>query len=255
MARPTVFRLVLPWLLAVLGLFGAAPTIAQVAPVAQDAPADDPDARAAEIAARIRALQAEIEALLRDLPPEVRREVDRRLTDASLPAPVAPEEPAAPRVVETPSQEAATPPTTTAATPTGCRPLAPFDTDGDGRVTARDRYWRYLHVLPQGSADRASAEDVYAAGVRGVDTDLSGFELEDGGRGRVSVSGFITLDFDEPGRSPGRLAVDASRLARGAGPELLPEDDDTPLTGLQPLEPGQRLRYDDGRVETLAGCF
>lgn len=221
-----------------LGLAAARPA------AAQDTNPTDEAAAAAE---RIRQLQGEIEELLRSLSPEARREVERLLA--------APEPPPSPWPIGGEGEEAVAANPEPPVAPGGCRPLAPFDTDDDGRVSARDRYWRYLYLVPPGSVDRGAAADLYESGVRAVDADLAGFSLEESGRGRIDVGRFILFDFDEPGRPRTRLAVDATRLARGDGPQLLPAEVDTPLTGLQPLEPGQRLRFADGRIETLGGCF
>jgi hypothetical protein len=230
---PLVLLLTLP---LAAGLPSAAP--------AQDDTGDEVGARAEEVVERIHRLQEEIETLLRDLSPEVRREVERRLT--GLPG-------AEPEVAYVEPGPAPAP------GPAGCAPLGAFDSDGDGLVSARDRYWRYLLLVRDANGDRepqrSEAVDLYEAGVRSLDATLTGFRLAEGGRGRIDVDSRITLDFGDTARPDAWLAVDASRLARGAGPALLPREGDQPLTDLQLLQPGQWLRYEDGRMETVGGCF
>jgi hypothetical protein len=136
-----------------------------------------------------------------------------------------------------------------------CNLLEPFDTDGDGVVSARDRYWRYLYLWRDANGDRrvqaTEAVDLYEAGVQEIAVALDFAKLREGGRGRVETGRQVLLDLDDFQGLEGVLAVDTDRLARGSGPAVLTGEGAAPLTGIQPIEAGWQLAFDDGETIVL----
>jgi hypothetical protein len=227
--------------------------------IAQEPP---PEAATAAARARIRELAAELEALLSSLPPDERERALAELAAALTPERTAEEAAAlaaggAESHPTTPAPAPAAPPQPAVALDPACSFLAPFDSDGDGQVSTRDRYWRYLYAFRDGNGDGTAQEgevtDLYAAGVRAVAVDLSGFRDADGGFGRVRADRRIRLALDDPaGALPALLAVDAGRLGRGNGPELV-DGSGVPAAGIVALEAGQRLVV-EGRGSVTLEC-
>lgn len=219
-------------------------------PARAQEPEPDPD----EIAERILELQDEIEALLEGLSPEARREVERILAVRS-----APPDRSAPDgrpTTEPPAPGAPAPePAPTRPAEPRCNLLEPFDTDGDEVVSARDRYWRYLSLWRDANGDRrvqaTETVDLYESGVQEISVALDFTKLREGGRGRAEGGRHVLLELDDFQGLEGVLAVDTDRLARGSGPSVLSEDGGAPLSGVQPIEAGWRLSFDDGETIVL----
>lgn len=153
-----------------------------------------------------------------------------------------------------------------AAPSADCNTLALFDSDGDGMLTARDRYWRHFYLWSDGDGDGEIAEtevlSAYERGVRAIPTGLDHLVHADdtaGTRREIELDRYIVLDlfgngFDSSPRmgDDGILVVDASRLSRGNGPQLRDETG-LPLAGLQAFRSGLRLALATGEVIVL-GC-
>lgn len=228
--------------------------VALLALLAGAAPAQDaPD----EIVERIRELRREIDELLARLPPELREEVRRSL--AEPPPPAVPEAsaaaPAAPVSPPPPPSPPSPPPPRRPRT--ACNTLTAFDTDGDGKVDARDRYWRYLYLwLDRNGNGRMEEREIvspFDRKVREIATDLDGFAGAKGLYGEIRRGDYLVLDlrgdgFD--GKDDGVLLVDAGALARGDGPRLLSAEGEE-IAGVQPFQRGWRLRDADGTVTRL----
>ena len=239
----------------------------------------------------ILALEQEIDELLTRLPPERRAAVLRRLEAAragrstSAPAP-----PSTSRVEAEPAAETAPPPspeagispsgavagvTGPAPEPTvgaqaaiaglpmrrGCQTLVPFDSDGDAKITALDRFWRHLYLWTDRDGDGVPSEgefeDPYSRGIREIAVHLRSFVK---GKGKKAIQHEILIaelpifdvsgdgwDGAVPRGDDGALAVDAEAVSKAGGPSLL-SSDGTPLPGITPLRSGQRLALADGRV-------
>ena len=140
-----------------------------------------------------------------------------------------------------------------------CNFLDALDGNGDGKISALDRYWRHLHLWSDTNGDRTVQEgevvSVYERNVREIAVDLSTFIRKKGTLGEIRVGDSLLLDVRGDGFGGGDdavLVVDATRLKRGAGPELLSASGE-PLDGFQPFEEGARLRGSDGEV-TVFRC-
>lgn len=242
------------WLLAGLPAF------------AQGADGPDPE-DPGEIIREILKLQRRIDDLMALLPLERRAEVEelleghRRGTGAVAEAGASETvESSAPADAEASPAEPAEPTgygsTITVVGREDCNLLRPFDFDDDDLIGTRDRYWRYLALWRDadgdGEAQESELTDLYEAGIQDVAVDLGSFRYADGGAGRIDLGRFIRLGIDDRpfGEAP-VLTVDTSRLARGTGPQVFAPGSDEPLKGVQPIERGWRLRWDDGRTMVL----
>ena len=183
-------------------------------------------------------LARELERLLEELTPAERERFERRLREwrearpsdtesattpaAEPPSPPQPETPAplpeAPRAAPEPEPapargETAAPPP---AGPRGCGTLSVLDSDGDGAVTGRDRYWRYLGLWRDdgdGSIERSEVRSLFQHGIRRLSARLTSYTSAKGGDGGVWTEEVVYLDL--PGRrSRGVLVIDAGALAR-----------------------------------------
>jgi len=243
----------------------------------------------ARVIARILELQGEIDELLASLPPHLRDEVRERLIQ--LQAPVETPPPAAepaPEAAAEPAPEAATgaapqaassapgaggsrsgPPPLVAPSlpakiePTSCNTLWLFDTDRSGNVDGADRYWRHLYLWRDKNGDGLLQDEevlsAYEHGVRQIAVALDSFRRKNESVGEIEIDRYVILDVQGNGfdgitgnGDDGALVVDASRLQRGVGPQLLsPEGEE--LEGFQPFRHGLRLRQDSGE-ELLLSC-
>lgn len=180
---------------------------------------------------RILELRRELQELLEDLPPEARQEVERRWRRERGLEPMAPAETGAgrpesvvkpePEIVPEPSAPAVVARPTPSSEPTvaapACGTLAVLDSNGDGAITAADRYWRYLSLWKDdgdGVIEESELRSLYRHGIRRVSSRLYSYTTAKGVEGGVWVEDSIY--FDLPGRgSPAVLAINAGALARG----------------------------------------
>lgn len=227
----------------------------EVAPAsAQDAPAPSDE----EIVERILKLQREIDALLSRLPPETREEVRRRLAEPPPSPPAAPPQ-SADRDEPEPAPGPPPPPRRTRfGRRPACNTLDAFDSDGDGTVDARDRYWRYLYLWldknRDGKPEKREIVSTFDKKVREIAADLESFESDKAGRGDIRIEERIRLDLKGDGfdsDDDAVLMVDATALKRGSGPTLLDSAGEE-VEGVQPFAPGWRLRDADGQVTRLS---
>lgn len=261
---------------ALLILLALVSTLATPLAFAQDDASPDPE-EPGEIVREILKLQRKIDDLMALLPLDRRAEVEELLeAHSERDDPGADVVEAVDAVAERPSPDVPEPAGTpedpavgegsentsgfgSAITVVGrddCNLLRPFDFDDDDLISARDRYWRYLALWRDANRDGQAQEteltDLYEAGIQDLSVDLESFRYADGGGGRVDLGRFIRVGLDEApfGDAP-VLTVDTTRLARGTGPEVFRPGSDEPLQGVQPIEPGWRLRWDDGRELVL----
>lgn len=201
---------------------------------------------------RVLRLREELAALEASLSDAERQELAERLASPpAAAAPLAPAPgPAAPGLVVA----VPVPPAPVAPGPESgpCPTLAFFDSDGDGRVSATDRYWRYLYVasgaVADGTAAGSGVESLYDAGVRSLDVGGRDWRGVGDRGGDLRGGPEITVAL---GRGAVRLLVDATALARRGGPQLL-DDGGRPLDGPQPLARGRALRTAEGAIHPLA---
>lgn len=138
-----------------------------------------------------------------------------------------------------------------------CNTLDPLDENGDGKVNAQDRYWRYLYVwVDQNRDGRRQDKEVqsaYAAGVREIETGLGGFYRKKGGLGEIRRGEALLFDLAGNGFGGGRrpddgvLMVDADGLGRGDGPKVL-DASGAAVQGIEPFEAGWQVRLADGKI-------
>lgn len=237
------------------------------------------DGGSAEIVARVRALQKEIDDLLGQLPPDVRRRLEEELRGSGEVVPEAGRSEEATVSRPAPSEEAETKPVPPADEAIAelpgrssgddsaierrpprrrCTRLAPFDGNGDGQISAVDRYWRHLYVWQDrdgdGSWQDGEIRSAYEAGVRAIATDLDTFSRRKGALGEMRLrDGRVWLDlrgdgFGERG-DDAVLMLDASALSR-SGSGLLAGSGEQ-LAGMEPLRAGLQWRDAEGRVRSL----
>ncbi len=142
-----------------------------------------------------------------------------------------------------------------------CNALAPLDENGDGRVSAADRYWRHLLIWidknNDGLMQEKEIDSAYARGVREITNSFETFIRTKGTLGEIRVSQNVVLDLRGDGfsersrRDDGVLLIDASAIARGTGPKIL-DDRSTVLTDAQPLRAGLQVRFADDRITSLS---
>ncbi|MEM1176864.1 MAG: hypothetical protein AAGM22_00850 [Acidobacteriota bacterium] len=195
-----------------------------------------------------------------------------QVADAKLPSPSAPA-----AAADSDVQNSASPPGPAATqdipTPTpvisrrgACRTLGPFDTDGDGKLTGLDRYWRHFYlwtdVNENRKLDEREVESPYERGIREIDVALRSFVRGKGKRKRaleIQLEEHILLDVGgdgwtgaDPRGDDGALAIDTSALRKAGGPDVRDSRGRT-LEGVQPFRPGWVLRLTDGS-EIQANC-
>jgi hypothetical protein len=229
---------------------------------------------------RIRALEAEIQELLGELPPELRRRMEAELEELRqretapepTPATEAPEEP---KPSPPPLPEPPPPPEPEVAPempvevapeegrpdrPSRCNLLEILDENGDGQVDGGDAAWRFLYLWEDENGDDALAEkeiqSAFDLGVRSLSVSGGSYEDRKERLGLVRVSGgqvVLVLQaggiFRE-GTVEARLAVDVEGLER-AGVGRLLDAQGAPLDGIALLETGLRLRQPDGETVRL----
>ncbi len=276
-------------LVIVLVLVPASQAPAQTQPVGEEA-----------VIERILELRRQIDELLATLPPAARAELGKRLgacprirtapseeglgreadpqgrVFGALGAPPDLAPAASPPVALPPSPEPALPEPVVQAPPAAepplrrrltrgphCNFLAPLDGNGDGKISALDRYWRHLFLWSDNgdrTVQEAEVASAYERNVREIAVDLSTFIRKKGTIGEIrmrSAGGSETPLLDVRGDGFGGaddavLVVDATRLKRGSGPELLSAAGE-PVEGFQPFREGWQLRADGGEV-TVFRC-
>lgn len=230
------------------------------ATLGQDPEPPDPE-EPGEIIREILKLQRRIDNLMALLPLDRRAEVEEilasRRDEPTEPVEVVEAAAAVPSTDQDGGEDAAGfRSTITVVGKDECNLLRPFDFDDDDLISSRDRYWRYLalwrDVNRDGQPQEAELTDLYDAGIQDVSVELDSFRYADGGSGRVDLGRWVRVGVGGGpfGEAP-ILTVDTTRLARGTGPAVLPRDSDEPLEGIQPIEPGWRLRWRDGKVLVL----
>jgi hypothetical protein len=244
-------------------------------------------------------LRGQAASLLEALPPELKREVERRWLELQTAAAevVAEEAPQDESIVETPSEpaipvaaEATDPPSDLPPPPEPdsqptlepepeleptvtseevsepapesmpepepepakeCDSLGPFDTNGDGVISAADRNWRYLRLradMGGRSTDMGDLESLYDLEIREIDVNLRFYKLSDGAAGDIFIDDRIRFDLLGKRKSSRRsmiLFVQASRLARSGELQLV-NSSGALLAGDQPLAPGVALQTAEG---------
>ena len=230
----------------------------QIADLLAELPADE---RAAARQRLLAALEIATEVVPRPAPP-TREDVSPRTTELPAPGtpPAAPPRPTPPYIPPpTPPSappEMAPPPPAPAPRPPRCNTLLPLDENGDGKVSASDRHWRHLYLWEDangdGVAQEREIESAYERKVREIELDLDVFYRRKGSFGEIrKTDAGLRFDLDGNGFGDGRrdddaiLALDATALRRGAGPDLQGEDGAS-LEGIVPLRRGQRLVEGDG---------
>lgn len=143
-----------------------------------------------------------------------------------------------------------------------CNTLALLDTQEDGVLDARDRYWRYLYLWRDrnrdGELQDSEVSSLYEEGVRSLGVGLETFGTEGDGMGLVRLSRWIVLDVAGNGfagtiagdTDDAALVVDSPALGRGNGPELLDPGGEA-LEGYQPFRSLLRLRLESGEILEL----
>ena len=133
-----------------------------------------------------------------------------------------------------------------------CDSLGPFDTNGDGVISAADRNWRYLRLradMGGRSTDMGDLESLYDLDIREIDVNLRFFKMADGATGDIFVDDrvrFELLGKRKTSRRTKILFIQASRLARG-GALWVVDRSGSLLAGDQALAPGMALQDADGQ--------
>ncbi len=215
-----------------------------------------------ELVERILELHRRIEELMAELPPEARAEVRRRLAEsAAAPSPALPAAPSPPPAVE-PSPASDVPKLIRRRSRRPeCNTLRSLDENGDGRISAADRYWRHLYLWTDRNGDRQPQErevaSAYDRRVREIAISLETFIRVKGGLGEIRIEEAVVLDLRGDGfaertrRDDAVLVVDATALSRGGGPRLLGPGGEA-LEGYQPFRSG--LRLDSSGTVTELNC-
>ena len=218
----------------------------------------------ASTVAEIERLRSEISALLASVSPALRAEVLAALIAAAQETQPMAESAATERSVSEPSvseplpasaADVSPPPPPTFKRRVTCNALDAFDENGDGKVTAQDRYWRHLHLWVDGNRDGQAQEkeilSAYGAGVREISTRLDVFFRKKGSLGEIRIDGNLRFDLGGDGFGDGRrpddgvLMVDADALGRGDGPEIVDGQGDI-VSGMAIFAAGWRFRPADG---------
>lgn len=253
-------------------------------------PAQEPTPAQQQAMERIRALGAEVQELLDELPPELRRQMEEELeeirqrkpvpelvpaTEAPVveaptaevpagPAPPPPPSPVPPPPAELePSPEEPaneTPPEEQPTRSSRCNLLEVLDEDGDGQIDGGDAAWRFLYLGEDengnGELDGNEVQSAFDRGVRSISVSGGSYEDRKERLGLVRVSGgqvvlvLQTGGLFRDGTTEARLAVDAEGLERAGVGQLLDAQGD-PVDGIVLLETGLRLRQPDGETVRL----
>lgn len=213
--------------------------------------------RILELKRQLGEIDRELERLLASLTPELRAEIERRW--GLEPPPVAAEEVPATELLAV--SDRATPQVASKIEPPApagprCGTLEILDTNGDGRVSGADRYWRYLNLWRDdgdGSIEASEVRSLYQHGIRRVSVKLLSYTTsKDVDRG-VWIEDAIYFDLPTRGKGRAVLVMDAGRLARGD--ELwLESGAGERLDGIQALRSGLEWVMRNGaRVAVLCG--
>jgi hypothetical protein len=208
-------------------------------------PAESTPAEAA-LMAEILELQRRLDELLAQLPPHLRERLAAEASEmASAPPPVV-----APPAVE------ATSPRPQRRRRRVCNTLLAFDSNGDGKVDATDRYWRYLYLWTDRNRDgRVEEREIvlpFDKKVREIAVHLETFQKKKG-LGEIRLGENILLDMKGDGFGGADdtvLVVDAMALGRRDGPRLVGADGNV-LEGYVAFRDGLSLRDAVGTVTEL----
>ncbi|MDA8016183.1 MAG: hypothetical protein MPN21_01945 [Thermoanaerobaculia bacterium] len=156
----------------------------------------------------------------------------------------------------------------TPSPPGRCTTLVPFDTDGDGTLTGRDRHWRHLYLWFDADGDHqvAASEMVspFEHKIREIDLDLRFFVVGKGkkaSRGEIETDEFLLFDTDTdgfgatvfPSGDDAALAVDADALRRDAQGLEIRDEAGAGIMGTQPFVAGWTIIDRESR-ETQVDC-
>jgi hypothetical protein len=236
---------------------------------AQEGAADD--ARVEAAARRVLELRRELEAVLAELPPELRARVEARVEElardgdgarstGAAPAEAVPRpsdtqgsstqadaSPEAPRAAPAPLASAARDVTVSL-----CAGLAALDRDGDAVVSAIDRSWRHLYLWSDDGDEAIEPEEVrslFELGVRSLHAASRTYTTDSGFVGDIDVGAALALSIPRGGRrggfERGELVVDNDGLRR-AGEPVVERAEGGELSGYQPLRAGYVLRAASG---------
>lgn len=140
-----------------------------------------------------------------------------------------------------------------------CNFLEVLDSNQDGKISAFDRYWRHLYLWfdhnGDGTLQDGEIESAYERNVREIAVDLDVFIRKKGTIGEIRIGQHVTLDVRGDGiggGDDGVLVIDATKLKRGTGPEILAASGES-LDGMQPFQEGWRIRTSEGG-ETVLSC-
>ena len=233
----------LPLLVAIAALVGLA--LGAIPAAAQS----DEAVRLEAVVEKLRELRAAEDALLSDLTPEQRAEVERRLArletrDADV---------STPRLDTSPATDLTRPILPSPIAPR-CNTLLLFDTNGDGLFSGADRHWRHFLLWSDrdgnGAVDEKETEQLFAAGVRSLDLGLGKWNDRRGSVGDVRVDDRIRIVFTPRRGDPGEglMAMDAERLREAGGPSLVDATTGEALSGTVVLRPGLGLRVESGEI-------
>ncbi len=137
-----------------------------------------------------------------------------------------------------------------------CNTLDTLDSNGDGRVSAVDRYWRFLDVWidrGDGVLEESEIVSLYDQKVREVGLSLSTFATQKKGLGEIRLDGAVILDLGQDGfgassrRGDGLLTIDLDGV-RSAGGATFFDQDGKELSGRQVIRPGWSVQTEEGLV-------
>ena len=252
------------------------PSVVEAREPPQATDASDPEV----VIEQILELREQLEALLSALPPELREEVERRWQerreaseretpippDLSSPSPdvaeSVEERDESPETVSEPAVEVVTESVVETLEPASpsepeCVHLAAFDTNGDGVVSAADKYWRYLRLWTDngdGVVDEdLEIESLFELDIREIRVELDYYSQPEDVTGDIELQDAVTLLLDDSrGRTPkaATLVVQADRMSRG-GEIWLADPSGRVLTGYQPIGPSAFTETEEGTRQPL----
>jgi hypothetical protein len=214
--------------------------------------------RDSDLIEEILTLQRRIDALIEQLSPAGREELQRRLQVVEEPPGKESESEAEPPPdLPVPAETAAETSTAETSVPAPCNTLSYFDDSADGKVSPVDRYWRYLYLWSDRDGDGElgdkEIDHVFERDVGEIYLSLKLYTNKKGASGDIWRGDRIV--FELIGRRAARgeqaiLLVDASGIQRWSGPQIL-SPDGALLDGYQPFRKGLQLRTTEGEIVQL----